>query len=60
MPISSSARQMMMSKKAQKAVSSKIKEVMHKGIKGKKVSQKQAVAVGLSVARKKGYKIPKK
>ena len=47
MPQSASARIMM---------SKKIKEVMHKGIRGKKVSKKQAIAVAYSAARKKGYK----
>jgi len=51
-------------KKAQE----KISEVMHEygegklksGRSGKKVkSQKQAVAIGISEARKKGYKVPK-
>ena len=48
------------SKKASAVVSRKIKEVKAKGVKGHKVSQKQAVAIGLATARKKGLKVPKR
>lgn len=41
-------------------VGMKIRKIMHEGIRGKKVSQKQAVAVALSIARKKGKKAPKR
>ena len=47
-------------KKAQKFVSYKIRQIKKEGIRGKKVSQKQAVAVALSMARKKGLKVKKK
>jgi len=43
--------------KAHKAISHKIREVMKKGVRGRKVSRKQAIAIGYSTARKKGYKI---
>jgi hypothetical protein len=52
-----------------KAASSSVKRAMHKekrgtlksGKSGKKVtSRKQAIAIGLSEARKKGAKVPKK
>jgi len=33
-------------------ISEKVKKIMHEGIKGKKVSQKQAVAVAFSMSRK--------
>lgn len=46
-------------KKARKVVSAKIKEVMKKGVRGKKVKPGQAIAIGLATARKKGFKIPK-
>lgn len=36
----------------QKYISNKISKVMHEGIRGKKVSQKQAIAVAHSYARK--------
>ena len=45
------------SKKAQGFVGAKIKKIKKEGIRGKKVSQKQAVAVALSMARKKGLKV---
>jgi len=35
-----------------KQVAKKVKKIMHEGIKGKKVSQKQAVAVAYSMAGK--------
>lgn len=47
-------------KKGQKFVSYKIKKIKKEGIRGKKVSQKQAVAVALSMARKKGLKVGKR
>ena len=47
------------SKKAKSFVGSKIKKIKKEGIRGKKVSQKQAVAVALSMARKKGLKVGK-
>lgn len=52
-------------KKAQKEVKKAMDEYKHGDLKsgqsGKKVtSQKQAVAIGLSKARKKGAKVPKK
>lgn len=47
-------------KKASAFVSSKIRKIKKEGIRGKKVSQKQAVAVALSMARKKGLKVGKK
>ena len=50
----------MATKKAQKVISRKIREVKKKGVRGKQVSQKQAIAIGLSEARRKGFKIPKK
>ena len=49
-----------MTKKVQKVTSRKIREVMKKGIRGKKVPQRQAIAIGLAEARRKGYKVPKK
>lgn len=33
-------------------ISEKIRKIMHEGIRGKKVSQKQAVAVAYSMARR--------
>lgn len=45
------------SKKAKGFVGSKIRKIKKEGIRGKKVSQKQAVAVALSMARKKGLKV---
>lgn len=40
-------------------MSAKIKKIKKEGIRGKKVSQKQAVAVAMSMAREKGMKVPK-
>ena len=48
------------SKKARGFVSSKIRKIKKEGIRGKKVATKQAVAVALSIARKKGFKVKKK
>lgn len=45
------------SKKGQSFVSAKISKIKHEGIRGKKVSQDQAIAVALSMARKKGLKV---
>ena len=45
------------SKKARGFVSAKIRKIKKEGIRGKKVPQKQAVAVALSYARKKGLKV---
>lgn len=42
-----------------KAVSAKIKKIMHEGVRGKKVSQKQAVAIAFSMSRK-GRKVKSK
>ena len=39
-----------------KMVSEKIRKIMHEGIKGHKVSQDQAVAVAISLARKRKKK----
>ena len=47
------------SKKAKGFVSSKIRKIKKEGVRGKKVSQKQTVAVALSMARKKGLKVGK-
>ena len=47
-------------KKGQKFVGAKIRKIKKEGIRGKKVPQKQAVAVALSMARKKGLKVGKK
>ena len=58
-----------MARKYGKAASRKVKRAMHKrkrgtlrsGRSGKKVtSRKQAIAIGLSEARKRGAKVPKK
>jgi hypothetical protein len=58
-----------MARKYSKSASKEVKSAMHKkkrgtlksGRSGKKVtSRKQAVAIGLSEARKKGKKVPKK
>ena len=46
-------------KKTQKSVSAKIRKIKKEGIRGKKVSQKQAVAVALSMAREHGMKVGK-
>ena len=43
--------------KAQKFVGTKIRKIKKEGVRGKKVPQKQAVAVALSMARKKGLKV---
>lgn len=45
------------SKKVQKFVSGKIKKIKKEGVRGKKVPKKQAVAIALSMARKKGFKV---
>ena len=37
----------------QKWISNKISKIMHEGIRSKKVSQKQAIAVAYSMAKKK-------
>lgn len=42
-----------MASEKQKYISSKIKKIMHEGIRGKKVPQKQAIAVAMNYARKK-------
>ena len=47
-------------KKSAKFIGAKIRKIKKEGIRGKKVSQKQAVAVALSMARKKGFKVKKK
>ena len=58
-----------MSRKYSKSASKDVERAMHKkkrgtlksGMSGKKVkSRKQAIAIGLSEARKKGKKVPKK
>ena len=58
-----------MARKYSKAASKKVEKVMHErkegtlksGRSGKKVkSRKQAIAIGLSEARKEGKKVPKK
>ncbi|HWJ34410.1 MAG TPA: DUF6496 domain-containing protein [Steroidobacteraceae bacterium] len=58
-----------MARKYSKAASAKVKKVMHErktgslksGRSGKKVtSRKQAIAIGLSEARRAGKKVPKK
>jgi hypothetical protein len=58
-----------MSPKYSKASQNEVKKEVHRfkkgtaksGVKGKKVkSRKQAIAIGLSKARKKGAKVPKK
>jgi hypothetical protein len=46
-------------KKAQKFVSHKIRKIKKEGVRGKKVSTKQAIAIALSMARKKGLKVSK-
>ena len=45
------------SAKAKTFVGAKIKKIKKEGIRGKKVAQKQAVAVALSMARQKGLKV---
>ena len=47
-----------LSTKAQSAISRKIREVKKKGVRGRKVSLKQAVAIGLSEARRRGFRVP--
>lgn len=48
-------------KKVEKAVHEKKRGTLRSGRSGKKVtSRKQAIAIGLSQARKKGAKVPKK
>ena len=42
-----------MTHRNKKWVSAKIRKIMHEGIKGRKVSSKQAVAVAFSMARSK-------
>lgn len=42
-----------MSHKNKKFISNKIKKIMHEGIRGKKVSHKQAIAVAFSIGRTK-------
>jgi len=57
-----------MARKYSKAASKKVEKVMHERKKGtlksgsgrKVKSRKQAIAIGLSEARKKGKKVPKK
>lgn len=39
-------------------IADKIRKIMHEGIRGRKVSQKQAVAVAINMARKKHLKVP--
>lgn len=46
--------------KAQSFVSKKISKIMHEGVRGKKVSPKQAVAIAFSMAREKGFRVPRK
>ena len=46
--------------KARKFMGAKMRKIKKEGIRGKKVSQKQAVAVALSMARKKGLKVGSK
>jgi len=38
---------------SKKKISKKISKIMHEGVRGKKVKQNQAVAIALSMARKK-------
>jgi len=47
-------------KKSAKFIGAKIRKIKKEGIRGKKVSRKQAIAVALSMARKKGFKVKKK
>ena len=49
-----------LSTKAQSAISRKIREVRKKGVRKRKVSLKQAVAIGLSEARRMGFRNPLK
>jgi len=42
-----------MATEKQKYISHKISKIMHEGIRGKKVPQKQAIAVAYSMARRK-------
>lgn len=48
------------SSKARSFVSAKVGKIKHEGVRGKKVSTKQAVAIALSMARKKRLKVPGK
>lgn len=48
------------SKKSSSFIAAKISKIKKEGIRGKKVGGKQAIAVALSYARKKGLKVPKK
>lgn len=48
------------STKARGFVGGKIRKIKREGIRGKKVGQKQAVAIALSMARKKGLKVGRK
>jgi len=48
------------SKKAKGFIGHKISKIMHEGVRGKKVDPKQAIAIALSMARKRGLKIKKK
>ncbi len=41
-----------MATEKQKFISNKIKKIMHEGIRGKKVPQKQAIAVAYSYAKR--------
>jgi len=45
--------------KGRKFVSAKIRKIKKEGVRGKKVAQKKAVAIALSMARKKGLKVGK-
>lgn len=47
------------SRVAQKFVSSKIRKIKEEGVRGRAVSQRQAIAIALSMARKKGLKVGK-
>jgi len=47
-----------LSTKAKSAIARKIREVRKKGVRGRKVSLKQAVAIGLSEARRRGLRNP--
>lgn len=67
--VSLAANRIFMARKYSKSAGSKVKKVMHEfkqgklksGRSGKKVkSRKQAIAIGLSEARKNGARVPKK
>lgn len=45
------------SRKAQSFVSAKIRKIAKEGIRGKKVSREQRIAIALSMARKRGLKV---